>query len=128
MHRSEAGVERGVAELVQRTGLPQYLPGQGGSTPIITTATTYPFLTIHARWDRGRHALLQIGHRRTLLRATPRQSRQADTSFESQTANRPAADMRAKPCRTSERYDLGRNACIDSSIRRISRGSSLPGP
>jgi hypothetical protein len=25
--------------------------------------------------------------------------------------------MRAKPCRTSERYDLSRNACIDSSVR-----------
>jgi hypothetical protein len=56
--------------------------------------------------------------------ATARSGR-GGTSFESQAANRSAPDMRAKPCRTSERYDLSRNACIDLSIRRIlARGAA----
>jgi hypothetical protein len=67
-----------------------------GSTPIMT-ATTCPFLAFHARWDRGGHALLRIGHRHTSYEPRHGKVRQAGTSFESQAANRSAADVRASP-------------------------------
>jgi len=45
-----------------------------------------PLPHIHARWDRGGHALLQIGQRRTSYEPRHGKVRQAGTSFESQAA------------------------------------------
>jgi translation initiation factor IF-2 len=56
-----------------------------------------PFLTFTPDGNRGGHALLQIGHRRTSYEPRHGEVRQAGTSFESQAADRPAADMRASP-------------------------------
>jgi hypothetical protein len=43
-----------------------------------------PLPSIHARWDRGGHALLQIGQRRTSYEPRHGKVQQGGTSFESQ--------------------------------------------
>jgi len=73
------------------------------STPIITTATTCPFLTFTPDGNRGGHALLQIGHRRTSYEPRHGKARQAGTSFESQTTNPVGSGYESQPCRTPER-------------------------
>jgi hypothetical protein len=56
-----------------------------------------PLPRIYVRWNRGGHALLRIGCRRTSYEPRHGKVRQADTSFESRTANRSPADMRTSP-------------------------------
>jgi len=70
--------------------------------------------------NRGGHALLRTGHRRTSYEPRHGKVRQAGTSFGSQTFKPVGSGYESQTCRTSVRYGLNRNACTDSSIRRIS--------
>jgi hypothetical protein len=56
-----------------------------------------------------------------LLRATPRQGPAGRHVVRKPDHEPVSSGYESQPCRTSERYDLSRNACTDSSIRRISR-------
>jgi len=61
-----------------------------------------------------------MGQRRTSYEPRHGKTRQAGTSFESQTSKAAGSGSESQARRTFERYDnLGRSAYTDSSIRRL---------
>ncbi len=89
-----------------------------GSTPIIT-ATTCPFPHIHDRREPRRACLITDRSSSHLLRATPRRGPAGRHVVRKPDRKPVGSGYESQPSRTSERYGLSRNACTDSSIRRI---------